>query len=85
MLWPWPVRGLGRVGRSRLSPVSWASNHETLRTWVREAEQAEAGAGGLSASEREELKRLRRRVSGLETEKKILRKAAAYFAKEMDR
>jgi transposase len=60
-------------------------NHETLRTWVREAEAAGARAGGVSADEREELKRLRKRVAELEVEKEILRKAAAYFAKEMDR
>jgi transposase len=62
-------------------------NHETLRNWVRTAEQAQAGppAGGVSADERQELRELRKRVAELELEKDILRKAAAYFAKEMGR
>jgi transposase len=47
-------------------------NHETLRNWV-------------NADEREELRRLRKEVCELELEKEILRKAAAYFAKEMGR
>lgn len=38
--------------------------------------------GGVSADERQEL---RKRVAELELEKDILRKAAAYFAKEMGR
>lgn len=62
-------------------------SHETLRGWVRKAEAPArpASPGELSADERDELRRLRRRVADLETEKEILRKAAAYFAKEMGR
>lgn len=67
-------------------------NHETLRNWINAAKRAEqAGRGGsggaepISADEREELRRLRTRVAELELEKEILRKAAAYFAKEMGR
>jgi transposase len=68
-------------------------NHETLRGWVNAAKRAEqdtaavgSGAGGqVNAAEREELNRLRQRVAELELEKDILRKAAAYFAKEMGR
>jgi transposase len=63
-------------------------NHETLRGWVRVTERA-AGGGGttdeLSIAERDELRRLRGRVAELELEKDILRKAAAYFAREMGR
>ena len=67
-------------------------NHETLRNWVNAAKRAErAGSGGgdhsgeVSADEREELRRLRKKVAELELEKEILRKAAQYFAKEMGR
>uniref|UniRef100_UPI0004C35EEE transposase n=1 Tax=Actinoplanes subtropicus TaxID=543632 RepID=UPI0004C35EEE len=66
-------------------------NHETLRGWVAAAKRADeqragrgsADGGELSGAERDELRRLRRKVAELELEKEILRKAAAYFAKEM--
>jgi transposase len=65
-------------------------NHETLRGWVSAAKRADeqrAGRSGadseLSGVKRDELRRLRRKVAELELEKEILRKAAAYFAKEM--
>ena len=62
-------------------------NRETLRSWVRRAERegASEAAGGPSAAEREEFKALRRRVKVLEEEKEILRKATAFFVKEVNR
>ena len=67
-------------------------NHETLRNWVNAANQADAASRGrgrpegeLSVDERDELRRLRKKVAELELEKEILRKAAQYFAKEMGR
>lgn len=57
-------------------------NHETLRTWVRDAEQAaRPGAGEASAIEKEN-RQLRARVKELELEREILRRAAKYFAAE---
>ena len=50
--------------------------------WKREYED-EASEQGLSQDEREELKRLRRENRELRMEKEILKKASAYFAKEM--
>jgi transposase len=63
-------------------------NYKTLGNWVR-AEQAredrDLQPGALSENERVELKRLRKEVSELKVEREILRKAAAYFAKETTR
>jgi transposase len=56
-------------------------NHETLRNWVNAAKNASAAGRGradeVSVDEREELRRLRKKVAELEVEKEILRKAAA--------
>lgn len=55
-----------------------------LNTWVRNA-KIEAGrgpAGALKSSEREELAQLRKKVRVLEMERALLKKAAAFFAKE---
>jgi transposase len=57
-------------------------NDQTLRNWLY------AGGGDtrppkeMSSDDREELARLRRRVKVLEQERDILKKAAAWFAKE---
>jgi transposase len=53
-----------------------------IRRWKREFEE-EASSVQLGADEREELKRLRKEVRMLRMEKEILKKASAYFAKEM--
>jgi len=61
-------------------------NRETLRSWVRRSEKTEVLASvGVGQGELEELKRLRRENAELKVEREILRKAAAYFAKEMGR
>lgn len=57
----------------------------TLWNWVkldREAAERAADPEALSESEREELKRLRKKTAQQEIDLEILRKAAAYFAKE---
>ena len=53
-----------------------------LGRWKREYE-ARASGEALSQDERAELKRLRRENRELRMEKEILKKASAYFAKEM--
>ena len=55
----------------------------TLRSWVKQAERDEGKRpDGLSTDEREELHRLRRENQTLRMEREILKKAAAFFARE---
>ena len=56
--------------------VSWAG----VSKWVKQAR--DQTSNGLSTTEREELERLRREVEQLRVERDILKKAAAFFAKE---
>jgi transposase len=48
----------------------------------REAAERRSDPEALSESERDELKRLRKKVAQQEIDMEILRKAAAYFARE---
>jgi transposase len=75
---------LHRTGRSfdelakEFGCTSWS-----IRQWVKQADRdVGRGDGGLSTAERQELTRLRRENRELKTERDILSKAAAWFAKE---
>jgi|SRR6185369_7657795 len=55
---------------------------QTLRNWVQHAEIDDGVREAVTPNEREELRQLRREVRTLRQEREILKKAAAFFAKE---
>ena len=75
---------LHRSGRSILSLArEFEPTEASIREWVKRA-QLDTGerADGLTTDERAELRRLRRDVRRLREEREILKKAAAWFARE---
>ena len=76
-----------RSGAKSLAELSrdLGVSDQTLRNWLRQADLDEGHRhDGLTTSEREELARLRRENRILRQEREILKKAAAYFARETE-
>ena len=57
---------------------------QSLRNWARQIDVDAGKADGLTSDEREELRRLRRENRILAEEREILKKAAAFFAKDSE-
>jgi transposase len=75
--------------RSGRSPESLAKEFEPsaqcIRNWLRQADRDAGRRGdGLTTDERTELQRLRRENATLREEREILKKAAAWFARETE-
>ena len=57
-------------------------SEESVRRWVRQADIDDGVRDGQTSTEQTELVQLRREKRRLEMENEILRRAAAYFAKD---
>jgi len=83
-------RRLVELVRSGRSAESLSRQYEVsapaIRNWVRQTDLDEGRrSDGLTTAEQEELSRLRRENKTLREEREILKKAAAWFAKETER
>jgi transposase len=59
-------------------------SQQTLRTWRRQVQVDSGQREGLTSEQLEELRRLRRENRTLQMEREVLKKAAAFFARESE-
>jgi transposase-like protein len=75
---------LARLGDKPVAQIAidLGISDSCLRNWLRQADIDEGRRDGLTTMEREELVALRREARTLKVENEILKRAAAYFARE---
>jgi transposase-like protein len=76
---------LARLGEQPVSSVAkdLGISESCLRNWMAQADADEGrNTARLSSDERDELAELRKKAKRLEVENEILKRAAAYFARE---
>lgn len=81
-------RDVVAVARKREAPLSqiardFGISEATLHNWLRKADVDDGVRPGVTTAESEELRVLKRRNRLLEQENEILRRAAAFFAREL--
>jgi transposase len=77
-----------RVARRREAPLTqiakdFGISNATLTNWLKRAEIEEGVRPGVTDAQAAETRELKRRLRLVEQENEILRRAAAYFAKEL--
>lgn len=79
------VVAVARKGEAPITQIAkdFGISEACLHRWLKLADVAEGVRPGATSSESAELRELRRRNKVLEQENEILRRAAAYFAKEI--
>ena len=78
--WRWPANTRPRFPRS---PATSGSEDATLHNWLRKADVDDGVQPGVTTAEAEELRAQKQRNRLLEQENEILRRAAAFFAREL--
>ena len=79
------VVAVARKGEAPLSQVAkdFGISESCLQRWLKLADIDDGVRPGVTSSEAAELRELRKRNKTLEQENEILRRAAAFFAREM--
>jgi len=75
---------LARLGEKPTAQIAkdLGISDSCLRGWIKQADIDDGRRGGLSSSDHDELVELRRELRVAKMEVEILKRAAAYFAKE---
>jgi transposase len=79
------VVAVARKGEAPLPQIAkdFGISESCLHRWLKLADIKDGNRPGVTSSESAELRELRKRNKTLETENEILRRAAAYFAREL--